>query len=172
MEQIWAAAKAREQAGEAAQDDPVPRGTVPTLVLHDSDSSAIYALVVSRKGAVHDAITKAVEVLDGLGYKELVLKNDQEPAIVSLNEAVRARWNGEATPEEAKVVETDESEEDGAKEENVVEAQDETAWNEAAWQGHAWQGQAWGEIWGEAAWSEAWPSQTGARIWVKPRMRS
>ena len=47
------------------------------------------------------AITKAVEALQSMGYKRIVLKSDQEPSLVALLEAVRNRWGGGATPEES-----------------------------------------------------------------------
>ena len=94
-------ARARDEKGEPACDDDVPEGSFPTLVMHDSCSSALFAFVVSKKGPCIDAITRAVSTLEALGYRRIVVKNDQEPAIVSLSRMVRARWTGESTPEES-----------------------------------------------------------------------
>ena len=95
------AARDREEQGEEAQDDAVPAGNRPTLILHDSASSAIFALVVSRKGVAHDAVARATSILDSLGYGRLVLKSDQEPSVVAVMNAIKANWNGDVVPEES-----------------------------------------------------------------------
>ena len=42
-----------------------------------------------------------MDVLDSLGYKKIILKHDQEPAIRALSAAVRERWGGESVVEES-----------------------------------------------------------------------
>ena len=66
----------------------------------DSESKCVYALVVSKKGACHDAVARATAALDELACKRIILKNDQEPSMIA-SAAIRARWAGEATPEES-----------------------------------------------------------------------
>ena len=41
--------------------------------------------------------------MDNLGYKEIVLKGDQEPAMTSLMELIKAAWNGDAVLEHSPV---------------------------------------------------------------------
>ena len=94
-------ASERYASGEEAEEEAVPTGSLPTLVMHDAGSGAIYAFTVGRKGAHDMAITKAVDVLESLGYKRVVVKNDQEPSLVALSEAVQERWSGESIPEES-----------------------------------------------------------------------
>ena len=66
----------RADEGRPAIDEQVPAGSKPTIVAYESQSGALYALVVGRKGASHDAIARAVWVLDDLGHKEVVIKSD------------------------------------------------------------------------------------------------
>ena len=100
-EQRQGRASGRAAAGEAAEDDAVPEGSIPTLLMHDSESSAIFAFVVARKGPSPDAIMRVIGALESLGYRRVVLKHDQEPSLVALAQAVRDRWSGECVPEES-----------------------------------------------------------------------
>ena len=84
-------ANERRERGEAAVDDEVPAGISPELIVHDSESSGTFAISVSRKGACYDAVTRVREMLEFLGYPRIILKNDQEPAIVALSQAIRDR---------------------------------------------------------------------------------
>ena len=79
----------------------MPQGSQPTIAIHDADSGADYALVVPKKGAHRTAVARATSVLDGLGYKRLAIKSDQEPSLLALISAIRLAWNGEAVPEES-----------------------------------------------------------------------
>ena len=76
---------------------------LPTVVLRDRRSKAIFSHLLPCKrttGSTHPerAILKD---LNFLGYKKLVLKNDQEPAIKALAVAVRNGFSGEIVPEES-----------------------------------------------------------------------
>ena len=94
-------AKHRYDAGEEAEEEEAPEGSMATLVIHDSGSAAVYAFTVSKKGPSFAVIEKCLDVLRSLGYRRIVIKSDQEPSILALIEAVRARWEGESVPEES-----------------------------------------------------------------------
>ena len=68
------------------------------MVVHDSSSSAIYAFVVSRKGVVPDAVVRMIEAIGG---KKVVVKSDEEPSILQLVRAAKARWQGDMALEES-----------------------------------------------------------------------
>ena len=87
--EIYAEAKRREENGEAAVDDRIPAGSVPVLVLHDYRSTGVYAVAVDQKGPSARVVARVLEVLGLLGYQKLILKSDQEPALVGLKKAVR-----------------------------------------------------------------------------------
>ena len=48
-----------------------------------------------------DAITRMLEILENMGYKKIILKHDQEPAIRALGQGIRDRWSGECIAEES-----------------------------------------------------------------------
>ena len=50
-------------------------------------------MVACRKGGVKHVAAKVAEVIGNLGYEKVVLKSDQEPAIVDLQTQVKSmRW--------------------------------------------------------------------------------
>ena len=59
----------------------------------------IYAHVAAQKGGNEHLCGRAVEDLDDMGYKEVMFKSDQEPALCSFIEIVKASWNGDAALE-------------------------------------------------------------------------
>ena len=62
------------------------------LIIRDSMTGCTCALWVPTKGTSEDwVIKKVVNFLDGLGYPEIVLKRDQEPSIIAVQEAVKTR---------------------------------------------------------------------------------
>ena len=72
---------------------------MPILVVKDSrgvdcGTGMTFARVVPRKGAHQYAIKRLAGDIELLGYSELVLKSDGEPAITALKEAVK-RERGE-----------------------------------------------------------------------------
>ncbi|CAE7627361.1 unnamed protein product [Symbiodinium sp. CCMP2592] len=76
---------------------------LPTIVLRDRHSKAIFSHLLPCKGTTGSthperAILKDLEFL---GYKKLVLKNDQEASIKALSLAVRNGFSGEIVPEES-----------------------------------------------------------------------
>jgi hypothetical protein len=82
-------------------------GHTPTLVMFDSESRSIYAYAAVRKGHNEHLCRQIVHDLDNLGYKELVLKSDQEPAMLTLVEIVKASWNGDAALENSPIRESE-----------------------------------------------------------------
>ena len=101
LERIEGKARERDAEGAEAIDDEVPKGSVPTLVVYDSETKAPYSFAVSRKGPAHDAVVRLTEALDDVGHRAIILKSNQEPAIKSLVAAVKTRWNGSMVVEEA-----------------------------------------------------------------------
>ena len=82
------------------------QGHTPSLVMVDSKSKGIFAYIVTKKGADDGTCRAIVEDLDLLGYKDAVLKSDQEPAIKVLGELIKAAWNGNLAIEESPVGES------------------------------------------------------------------
>ena len=91
-------------------------GHTPCLTGHDNKSKAAFCYAVPQKGVDDNVVQRVVQDLDNIGYKEIVLKSDQEPAILSLMESVKANWNGEAALEASPV---GESESNGAIERTI-----------------------------------------------------
>ena len=73
-------------------DPAITKGNfTPILALHDSESSAIFAVMICRKGRVKHVATRVAEFIGNLGYEKFVLKsNKQEPAIVDLQAQVKS----------------------------------------------------------------------------------
>jgi hypothetical protein len=95
------------------EEEATRAGHTPQLVMFDSESKSTYAYVARQKGADEHLCKRVVEDLDNLGYKEILLKGDQEPALRTLIEMVKASWNGDAALENSPV---GESESNGAVE--------------------------------------------------------
>ena len=91
---------------EAAEAEAAKKGHTATIVMVDSESKAIFAHAVAAKGAVDEACREVVDDLDTLGYKDIVFKSDQEPAILALGELVKASWNGNMALENSPVGES------------------------------------------------------------------
>jgi hypothetical protein len=82
-------------------------GHTPSLVMFDSESRGIYAYAADSKGYNERLCRQVVNDLDNLGYKDIVLKSDQEPAMMSFVEIVKANWNGNAVLENSPVRESE-----------------------------------------------------------------
>ena len=76
---------------------------LPTVVLRDRRSKAIFSHLLPCKGTTGSTHPErpVLKNLTFLGYKKLVLKNDQEPVIKALAVAVRNGFNGESVREES-----------------------------------------------------------------------
>ena len=82
---------------------------MPILVMHDRQSGKVNSNVVPAKGVNPYAVMRCVQNIKLLGYYKLLLKSDQEPAIVAFREAVKialADEKIEVMPEESPVGES------------------------------------------------------------------
>jgi hypothetical protein len=89
------------------ETEAVAAGHTPTLVMFDSESRGIYAYATARKGYNELLCRQVVNDLDNLGYKDIVLKSDQEPALINLLETIKAAWNGNSVLENSPVRESE-----------------------------------------------------------------
>ena len=62
---------------------------MPILVVKDRDSGWISARVVPKKGKHVYAIKEMSKLIDWMGYRRIIIKTDQEPAIMDLKECVK-----------------------------------------------------------------------------------
>ena len=63
---------------------------MPIMVVKDRESRWVAARVVPKKGRDPHAVRELGRIIGYLGYKRVILKSDQEPAIKDMKEAVRA----------------------------------------------------------------------------------
>lgn len=75
--------KMRDQ--QKHHDDPK---NMPTLHMHDRQSRMLKSEIVPAKGANQHAADALRRFIEELGYKEVIIKSDQENAILSLNAKV------------------------------------------------------------------------------------
>ena len=63
---------------------------IPVLVLFDNKSKGIWALPVTEKGANEATVNWVADTIEEMGYggTKVILKSDQEPAMLSLKKAV------------------------------------------------------------------------------------
>ena len=86
--------------GFLGQPEEGPHNSLPVLVVRDRQSKGIWSHPVPSKGVSHPYPAKALMTdLDFMGYKRIIMKSDQEPAITALVEAVKHGWHGEIVPE-------------------------------------------------------------------------
>ena len=73
------------------------------LVMHDSVTKSIFAHLIPAKGVDFPSCEKVVKMivkdLDTLGYRKVVFRCDNEPAILSLLGAVKLAWIGDVVQE-------------------------------------------------------------------------
>jgi len=79
---------------------------MPILVMHDRASKTIFADVVPATGLNPYAVARMKANLESLGYKRVVIKTDQEPAIMALKEAVVRETHMEVVKEESPIGES------------------------------------------------------------------
>ena len=89
--------------GGTDEEDAEKNGHTAFLIMHDTESRAVYAYVTERKGIDERLCKRVVADLENLGYKEVVMKSDQEPALENFLEVVKANWNADVVPEESPV---------------------------------------------------------------------
>ena len=97
---------------------------LPILVIRDHASKFVYSHVVPCKGTSHAyPAAQAFSDIEQLGHSKIVLKNDQEPAIVDLHNAITSRCkdkNIDVIPENSPV---DESQSNGVIERAVQDVE-------------------------------------------------
>ena len=76
---------------------------MPILGGMDEESGSLIDDVVPEKGRHPHAIKRLGERLDELGYRRMILKSDDEPAIVALKAAAKLEGKVEIVPEESPV---------------------------------------------------------------------
>ena len=102
--------KGKDKAeSEKLEDEAAAAGHTPQLIMFDSESKSKYAYVARQKGADEHLCRRIVDDLDNMGYKEGVMKSDQEPALQALIETIKATWNGDAALENSPVGESESS---------------------------------------------------------------
>lgn len=69
----------------------------PILVIHDSESEGIWAVMGQRKGDDEYIIRRATEIVKHLGYMKVVFKTDQEQSIGEMDQRVRENFRGSGT---------------------------------------------------------------------------
>ena len=74
---------------------------MPILVAKDRKTKVVRARVVPQKGVQAYAVKVLGGIVDSLGYKRVLLKSDQEPAILSLKERVKNESGVEIMMEES-----------------------------------------------------------------------
>jgi len=78
-----------KQGNISAQEGAIPKGATVFLVVKVKPSMMMYSTVVRCKGAEDQAaIKETVEALNRLGYPEIILRSDNEPAMKSFKDAV------------------------------------------------------------------------------------
>ena len=78
----------------------------PILVMEDDTTKVITAHMVPRKGPDDYSVNRLAQDIRGLGYTHVIPKSDQEPAILALNDSVKATVGTEIVPEESPVGES------------------------------------------------------------------
>lgn len=76
---------------------------MPIMVVKDSRTKYVVAKVVAQKGVCEYAIVSLKKAIEQLGYKKVILRSDNEPAILALKEAVRRETDVEIVSEEVPV---------------------------------------------------------------------
>ena len=76
---------------------------MPTIGGMDEESGSLIADVVPEKGRNAHAVKRLGERIDELGYRKIILKLDDEPAIVALKAAAKMEGRAEVIMEESPV---------------------------------------------------------------------
>ena len=79
---------------------------MPIMVIKDHDSGWTAARVVPKKGKQSYAIKEVCKIIDWLGYRRVILKSDQEPAIMEVKECIKAERPEEIMFEESPVADS------------------------------------------------------------------
>ena len=79
---------------------------MPRIVMTDRRSKCMADFIVPKKGVDEYAVEKAQRWIEVLGYSKLILKSDQEPALLDLKRAIMATATKDIIPEESPVGES------------------------------------------------------------------
>ena len=80
------------------------QGGVPTVVMRCNRSRVTFAHVCRAKGATDEwVVKKLAKDIDSLGYGSVVLRADNEPAIVQMQEAIKEQRTAHTKPENVPV---------------------------------------------------------------------
>ena len=74
---------------------------LPTIVVKDSKSKKSWARVLKKKGVESYTIKVMKKFLSLMGYKRVIMKSDNEPAILALKEEIKKNVEVEIVPEES-----------------------------------------------------------------------
>ena len=82
-------------------------GFSPVLVMHDEVTSSVFSHAVPHKGVDYPEVTLVLRAvcrdIYSLGYKRVIFKDDQEPALVAFLQALRRALMGEVVFERSPV---------------------------------------------------------------------
>ncbi len=84
-------------------------GTKPIMVIYDRKTKTIMGHVASSKGASDDwLVKKIITDIEDMGYAgtKILLKNDQEPAILEVQQKIMAGRSAETVPKNSEVGES------------------------------------------------------------------
>ena len=89
---------------DGVQDDD---GPIPVLVVHDSVGRNVFAHAVPHKGTQHAGSEFAVQAvatdIESLGYSRIIVRGDQEPALLAFLRRVRRHVKCDCVPENSAV---------------------------------------------------------------------
>ena len=83
-------AKVTEDEATDKEEDKEKEHGMPTLVMIDDKSDMAFSSVVPKKGVMPYAVMRIANDISLLGHPKVILKSDNEPAILALKEAVKA----------------------------------------------------------------------------------
>ena len=101
MESREARLRRKEINKSRAESEEEEDKGMPILVLKDSRTKVALARVVPKKGRDQYAIERLQKDIANLGYKKLILKSDNEVAIVALKQAVKRERDQDIILEES-----------------------------------------------------------------------
>ena len=78
----------------------------PILVMKDDTTRTMSAHMMPRKGPDEHAVKRMQQDIKNLGYRRIIIKSDQEPAILALKEEVRRSMSEDVMFEESPVGES------------------------------------------------------------------
>ena len=94
--------------GDASREEDVDgdEAGMPIFVIKDENSKRVSSHVVPEKGRDPHAIKVLRHEIEILGYKKIILKSDQVPAIMALKESVKRERDEDIVMEESPVGES------------------------------------------------------------------